>query len=158
MCTSYHAEKGELLQEENIIDAAVEDKKTVTELAVANRNEQIAQKDKPSSVIASVPEDSNRTDVDEFDPYFSCFWYYYRVVFIKTLPDYNSLPYDYRCQKLLPPKAPGVPAYTLVNNLFTSFILGSWSRWDLSSLFNESKSFCWYCFPRTIFYNKYMME
>lgn len=59
------------MQEENIIDAAVEDKKTVTELAVANHNEKISPNEEPSSVIASVPENSKCMDADEFDPYFN---------------------------------------------------------------------------------------
>ena len=43
------------------------------------------------------------------------------VILIKLLPPYDSLPLFHRQKKLLPPKLPGAPAYTLVAVATTRF-------------------------------------
>lgn len=70
MFKSYHAEKGEDLQEECIFDAAIEDKQTVSHLAASNREDQIQQgADSFSTVIASAPEEDDSSADGEFDPF-----------------------------------------------------------------------------------------
>lgn len=130
LCKSYHEEKGEDLQEECIFDAAIEDKQTVSQLASSNREQQIEQqieqKEDVSTVIASSSEEEDTSVNGEFDPFYFILLYYPSVVFIKLLPPYESLPLSYRSRKLLPPKAPGIPEYTLV--YFFSFLFNVGTR------------------------------
>ena len=112
--TSYKAEQGKELEEENIIDAAIEDKEKQSYVASHNREKHMEESLAATNPITSVPETEREEEEDEYNPFIPFFFVTCSVILIKNLPSYDMLPAVYRQKRILPPKRKGDPEFTLV--------------------------------------------